>query len=375
MGEIIRTVRLEEADEFQRFLERCYGHGRGFFERHYPDLSRRDEEAARCFLVLERDGRIVSHVGTYPMEIVVGPSRLLCGGIGGVGTLSEERGKGYMSRLMEESVRRMRERGWHLSALWGDRQRYSNFGYETCGVKYHLRINRRSLGRCQVQPVPVEEVDPTSEEVVKRLRELHATLSYRVERPYMNLNLRRYGVRVFLGPDGYLISRKEGSGDLEVQEVVSPTGQEAGLILGALNWTFGSSANVELEPGEGERATRLLQVSNSWSSGPQAMFRIIHWPRLLIALKPLLAERARGLPAFIMAIGCRWQTQVDVATVKWDGERFEVTEGRGCDEYVELDEQLLVALVLGGPHPGHKSLGLFGRLLPVPVHIPSLDHV
>ncbi len=255
MGEIIRNVRFEELEAFNRFLERSYGHKYGFFKSsHAPH----NPDAIRCNLVVERDGCIVSHVGTYPMDIIIGSARILCAGVGGVATHPEERGKGYMSQLMEESLRKMREEGYHISVLWGNQQRYSNFGYETCDIQYKLTINRISLEHFKVQPVPLEEVDPQDEDVIKRIHQLHSTLPYRVEPKHFDLRLLKYKVRVFLGPDGYLLSRNEKAGNLEIHEIVSPTHQEAGLILGALNWTFGSAASLRLEPGEGERADRLL---------------------------------------------------------------------------------------------------------------------
>ncbi len=108
---------------------------------------------------------------------------------------------------------------------------------------------------------------------------------------------------------------------------------------------------------------------------PQGMFRIIHWPRLLTALRPILIERAWDLSDFSIAIGCKWQPDVEVATVIWDGSNMQVSEGRHCDEYVEVDGRLLISLLLGRPCLDYKPLGLFGRLLPVPLHIPIQDHV
>jgi len=139
MSEIIRTVRLEEQEEFERFLELCYGYGWGWFLHNLPDQHRPEQEAVQCCLVLERDGKIVSHVATYPLEIVIGPARVRCGGIGDVATLPEKRGQGYISRLMNESVRRMRERGMPLSWLGGDQQRYQNLVMKLAGLNIASR--------------------------------------------------------------------------------------------------------------------------------------------------------------------------------------------------------------------------------------------
>jgi len=375
MSEIVRTVRAEEREPFLRFLERCYGHGRGFFERVYPDRCRPEEDATRTLLVIEKDGRIVSHVGVFEMEVVVGPARFRCGGIGAVATLPEERGKGYMSRLMEEAVQRMRDWGWPLSVLWGDRQRYSSFGYETAGVLHILRVTRRTLGWQALHPAPVEERDPRDPAAVEFVRQVHATMEYRVERPWLDLQLLRPQVRLFTGPDGYLLSRREVAGDLAGVEVVSPTGREAELILGALDITFGNAADVEL-PASGACLHRLARVMDHyWQARPQGMFRIVDWPALLTALAPWFAQRAAtvGVPAFSTVIGCRWKQEVQWARVTWDGQDLGVEKVTAPG--IEVEARELAGLLLGGPHGDPACLGPLGMLLPVPVHIPSLDHV
>jgi predicted N-acetyltransferase YhbS len=369
MSEVIRTVRVAEREEFERFLERCYGSERGFFSLDQPELFRDDEEAAACHLAIEKDGRIVSHVGGYPTEIVIGPARVMASGVGNVATDPDERGKGYMSRLMEESIRRWRERGCALSVLWGNRQRYGHFGYESCGLKYSVEVNRRSLERSAIRAVEVDQADAADPDVVGRIAELHATLEYRCERPQLALQLRRSGVRIFLGPDGYLLL----SGD-RVTEIVSPTGREPELVAGVLDWTGRGNVHVDIGPGEKARLRRLVDVMSGWHVGTQGMFRIVSWPDLLGALRPLLEHRAQGLPAFTQSIGCRWRDEIEWATITSDGHALSVEAAQGPDG-VEIDLPRLTALLFGGPHAGAEELPGLARLLPVPIHIPGLDRV
>ena len=374
MSETIRTLRLEEFDSFMRFLERSYGYRRDWNDRHAPHLLRPEPEFLDRWLVVESEGRVVSAVGAYPLALIAGPARVMTGGIGDVGTLPGERGKGYMSRLLEATIDRMRERGWPLSALWGDRQRYGSFGWETCGLAWILTLNRRSLERNGIRPAEVEEADARDPEVVARVRELHATLPFRVERPFLHLQLPAGNARIFLGSDGYLISTTEYSGNPNVVEVASPTGREAELILGAMDWTCGGAAEVWLGPDEGERAERLARVMNHWRAVTQGMFRIIDWPGVLEALRPLLEQRAAGLAGFRTCLGCRWREEVQWATIEWDGAAISLEAKRQPDG-VEVELPLLTAMLLGGPHAAPMQLGPLGRLLPVPLHIPPLDHV
>ncbi len=376
MPEVIRTVRLEEAEEFERFLERCFGHGRGFFSRHHPDLARADADVVKRYVVLELDGEIVSHVGTHPMEIVVGPARVRCGGIGAVATVPAFRGRGYMGRLLEDAIVRMRDKGMPLSALWGDQQRYGSFGWEKCGIAYTLGLNRRSLGWNKIEAAPVKEVDPGGAEALAAVERLHPTLEFRVERPFLPLQLRRVGIRMFVGPDGYLISSGDTAGDLRVQEVVSPTSREPEIILGAMNIVYAETAYVELGPYEGGRTDRLVAVMNWWSARDQAMFRIVDWPALLKAVAPTLTEAAARaeLAPFRAVYSCRWGEEVEHAAVEWDGAELSAESATAAGEYA-MDARLLVAALLGGPHGARPRLGPLGRLLPLPLHIPSLDHV
>ncbi len=367
----MRFLRADEYQELMRFLERAYGHGRGMFIRSSPRLRVEAEDSS---LILKSEDKIVGHVGIYPLELVIGPSTITAGGIGAVGVDPRTRGKGYMSSLMERSIQIMEERKFPLSVLWGNRQRYMHYGYEVCGQKYHLEFDRRSMARAGIEPVEVEEVDPCDETVIEKIRKLHAILSCRVARHSLDLLLSKPKVRVFMGEEGYLISVNEYKGDLVLQEVVSPAAKEAELILGAMDWTFAEKASLEMEAITSPSHRHLLAATNSWRIVPQGMFRIINWPDLCEALSPYFAQEAKGLPAFELAIGCTWKKSRQIATLSWDGSRFTTCPGKETEQYIELEEPQLVATLFGGPYAA-DNLGLFGMLLPVPIHIPNIDHV
>ena len=87
MSEAIRTVRVEEFEDFMRYLERCYKHPKGYFPSAYPHLYRPDADACARNFVIESNGRILSHVGVYPLDMVVNGVEVKTAGIGGVSTL------------------------------------------------------------------------------------------------------------------------------------------------------------------------------------------------------------------------------------------------------------------------------------------------
>ena len=372
MAERIRTVRAEEFDDFMRFLERCYGHSYNFFPRAYPQLYRPDPDALECFLVLEVDGKIVSHVGLFPLELRSFGCRLMVGGVGGVATLPEERGKGYMSRLLRHAISLMRERGWPLSALGGDRQRYATFGWEQAGLKVNLTLTRRALDWVGTKPAEVREAPP--EEAAPVVDELSKSLPLRVERRRADLVLRKQGIRCWLSDDGYVITGGE-IGNQTVFEVASPTGREAELIYGVLEKTFGGAATVMLSAHDTERLSRLMRVAASWSCGPDWQYRINDLHGLLKAFEPLLSERAKNSPDFEVSVGLKWESEVDIATISVKDGRLEIVKGRESGNYFEFDIVEGARLLLGGPGVDASKLGPLACLLPLPVHIPALDHV
>jgi len=374
MDVVIRTARKEDAPSLHRFLEISYGHGRDFFYRHYPERYRDEDEAMGCFLIALEDGQIVSNVGLFPMEVVILGERFKCAGIGGVATHPQARGKGYMTELLNRSLSKMREEGYDFSLLWGNRQRYGAFGYEVCGAQYHLTYSRRSLDRAGVQPIPVTEVDPADPEVVALIRRLHQLLPCRVERPRLDLQLQKPGLRVFIGGDGYLISNREVSGDLSGVEVVSTEGKELELIYGAMNLTFGSRAEAFVETADSERNRRLVSACESWSLAPRTMFRIVNWPRFMAKLRPVLERLAVGLPPFSISIGCQDGARVDVVSLQWDGTQLLLGNEKGLGRYLEFSVRELSGHIFGGP-PVKASLGALAALLPIPTYISRLDAI
>lgn len=278
-----------------------------------------------------------------------------------------------MSQMLERSIARMAGRKWPLSVLWGDPQRYGHFGYERAGREIKIDITRRSLG--QVQAAQVEEVDPSQPEVAARIEGLYKTLNYRADRPRFERRLLRPAIRVFLGEDGYIITASDRSGNPTVIELASPTGCEPELILGVLDITYGSGATVFVEAEPSDRITRLIDVASTWSVQSQGLWRIIDWPEFLSQAASLLQERAVGLAPFEVAIGARWKDECQVVTVQWDGERLTVLPRRESDAYVELGLRRLTRLMIGVPGDSCPELGAFGRLLPLNLHLPGLDHV
>ena len=374
MADTIRTVQVQEFTELMRLLDRSYGEGIGAFERMDPRLYRPTPEACACFHVLERNGRIVSHVGIYPTEVITSGVELTIGGIGAVATMPEERGNGHMSRLLRHAIEVMRERHYPLSWLGGNRQRYNAFGWERAGLSYHVTLSRRSLDRAAVKPVPVQEVFPwEAEELIERLQSM---LPCRARRPDLGMYLRKQGQRVWVTDDGYLITHA-GWGKPFVAELVSTSGNEAGLIRAAMEWASQGETRCVLSMWDQERLARLLPAASGWETHTDGMYRIVDLYPLLAAAQPVLEQRAAGLRDLDLCFEIREPDRVDAVTLEISDGHVSVKPGRASAYVIELTSITAARLLLGGPPIGERSQipSQLAALLPIPVHVPPLSDV
>jgi len=80
--------------------------------------------------IIERDGRIVSHICWLPRLMRIGSAVIRAGTIGYTATHPEYRRKGLAAALMEAWTQELMQRGEHLSFLTGIPKFYEKFGYE-----------------------------------------------------------------------------------------------------------------------------------------------------------------------------------------------------------------------------------------------------
>ncbi len=377
MSEKIRTVRVEEFEEFMRYLEGCFGHSRGFFKRFYPHIYHPTPEACSWGYVIEKDSRIISHVGLYPIEIVTAGISLKVGGIGGVCTLPEERGHGYMSRLLGHVISAMRELGYILSWLGGDRPRSNPCGWERGDSVYRLTFSRRSLDRAGVEPMPLDQkLSWKAEETIAQLQRHPAC---HARRPYLAHKLRRQGLRVWVAPkmEGYAIVHGEERDHLNIIELVSVSGRETSMIRAMLNDTFGDRASWEISVWDQERLARVMPSVARWQSGYTGMYRIVNLTQLLTRAKPLLTSRAAAVRDFDVAIGIREHDRTTVTTVAVQDGEVQIQSGHHSKTTIELSPVIATRLFLGGPAIPERDRIPAGlqALLPLPAYVPPLDHV
>jgi predicted N-acetyltransferase YhbS len=371
----IRTLNVEEFEDFMRYVERAFGHSKDFFTRVYPHIYEPTPEVCAWGYVVEEDGKIVSHVGVYPIEVVTAGVPLTLGGIGAVSTAVAARGKGYMTKLLYHAIDEMRAKGYPASWLGGDRQRYNTFGWEVATLAYRLQFSRRSLEWADVAPTPIEEVLP--EEAEAHIARWMPVPACHARRPRLAAQLRRVDLRVWLAEDGYAIADGQERDHVNLVELVSASGNEAGLIRAIIEWNHGDGASWELSSWDEARLARVMPYVHYWNSGYSGMYRINHLAAVLQAAHPMLERRAVGLRDFAVAIGIREHDRTQATTIAVEDGAVTVTPGQNAASYVELTPVTAARLVFGGPAIPEAAQFPAGlpKLLPVPLYVPLLDHV
>lgn len=379
MADGIRTLRPDEYPAFIRFLDRSFGFPRGVFETSYPHLYRPTPEFCAATYVVEEKGRIVSHVGAYPLQVEIHGVRWPIAGIGGVATLPEARGKGYMTQLMTHVVAALRERREVLSWLGGDRQRYNTFGWELAGQFHELLFSRRSLDRAGVEPVEIQANDP--EEALPVIEALQPVLACRSIRADLAGQLRKPDLGIWTAEASYALTRGRPWGPISVLELASASGQEAALLRAILDWTGGSEITWSLPALDEERVARLMPYARKWGLDNWHMWRIVDLARALALARPVLQQRAAGLRDLKLAIGMVEHDQTQTATLSVRDGEVQVWPGRQSDAYYEWPIVEATRLLLGGPPvscpPGMPEALWTGlrALLPISAYLPPLDHV
>ena len=68
----ITTLRPEEYEDMMKFLETSYRFSKGFFQRRYPYVWRKETIRYENRIILKKNGQIVLHVGIFPLTMKIG---------------------------------------------------------------------------------------------------------------------------------------------------------------------------------------------------------------------------------------------------------------------------------------------------------------
>lgn len=130
------------------------------------------------------DGSRVSWLYVVDLELHYGASKVRTGGVAGVYTPREHRGKGFSAATLRYAVSWMRERSYPFSALFGIPEYYHRFGYATFMGEHTLELNLRDASRVE------------AEELEWEVSEDQASWSREIARIYESVNTLWPGARV-----------------------------------------------------------------------------------------------------------------------------------------------------------------------------------
>ncbi|KPK65030.1 MAG: hypothetical protein AMK73_04165 [Planctomycetes bacterium SM23_32] len=109
------------------------------------------------------EGESVGELVVWDLEMWLLGERLRVGGVGGVHTDERHRNKGYMRRLMEDTVEYMTGLGQHFSMLFGISDFYNKFGFAPCLPEHRIDVATRDAERAAAEARPCT-VGPLAEE-------------------------------------------------------------------------------------------------------------------------------------------------------------------------------------------------------------------
>jgi predicted acetyltransferase len=96
----------------------------------------------------------VSRLMVWDLEMWLLGERVRVGGIGGVHTDREHRNKGYMRRLMQDTVEYMTGLEQHFSMLFGISDFYNKFGFLPCLPEHRAEMATRDAERAAEEALP-----------------------------------------------------------------------------------------------------------------------------------------------------------------------------------------------------------------------------
>ncbi|MFB6218651.1 MAG: enhanced intracellular survival protein Eis [Halobacteriaceae archaeon] len=363
--------RLATAEEFPALLDlvdRCFHHPEGGLAARWPHCYDRDRPGRHA--VIERDGRVVAHVGCIPDTLVVGDHTIETWGISGVATDPRYRGEGHMSALLGFWLDRMAAAGVPLSKLGGDRTRYGRFGWEAAGRDRRYRVTPRSLA-WDGDSSRVRRYDESDLPAVRELYESRRLRMDRDERDYRERLGRRQVQTLLYGEEAYIAFTRGG----EEGRVFEAEGSREGVrtLLGHALAAYGLDALVCHRHPDDALAGLFgaPDVSNESTTHPHRMVYVRDLPAVLAAFEGQMARRWDGGDGTV-SVGIEGET---AARIGYGSGGVSVSEAGDAD--LVLDRRAATRLLFGDAAtvPGYRGHPFLDAVLPLDFYVPRTDTV
>lgn len=344
-----RLARREEFPAILDLVDRCFNHDEGGMIASNPRCYDRSHPERHAVVV--RDGEVVSHVACIPDTQVVGDATLACWGVSGVATDPRHRGDGYMSRLVRFWLDRADDRAVPLLKLWGYRDRYGRFGWETAGGDVRYRITRDSFADPPDADERVSAYDG-SEAALDRIVAAHRTMPYRVERDREahRTVLGQRGLRTLVydgsAGDAYLSFSSSGR-EKTVEEVAGSAGGVRALLGHLLRAFYTTEVACFVHPRDPLNGT-LVDVSKDWGTRSHKELNVRRLAPTLEAFAGQMERRWNG-DAGSLTLGLRSDDgPTDAARIDYSAADVTVEPADGDPDLV-LDRRAMTRCLFGHP--------------------------
>lgn len=333
----LRILGAEDSLSHRRLMSHAFGRGAVVVAPAEP------VEPPKETLGLFVQGELLSALTTCPFTVYWPGARggaLALGGVAGVATYAEARGEGHVDQLLRESLRRMREAGQVISALYPFAWKfYQRYGWDAVGEKRTLTLPLRELpsGRRAAKRLSdaeaQEQVPALYARGAQRYRGAFTAETRRWPGPLEHSEGRL--TYPYATEGGYLLWRYSEVG--EVREYVSATPEaEAGLLqlLRDLGMQVGKG-RVTL-PSDETLSVRFPHNDTETRTAPVFSGRVVDLKAALEALETSALETS--VPEGALVLG------VEDATAPWNQGRWRVEVAGGGVSCVPTDETPQLAL-------------------------------
>jgi GNAT superfamily N-acetyltransferase len=336
----------EDLDSIIALADACFLRDRdtGGMLARWPHCYTKEPGRIHAFLMRE-GGRAISMVAYADQTVDVEGRPVRIAGVTGVCTLPEHRGKGFMSALLRRSIEDMTARGYALSELGGDRQRYGRFGWEMGSRERQYQITRRSLTG---PPSADLEVTPYQPGDLDTLIEIHDRTAYGTTRSQQlhGQVLSRLGWETWVcrrGPEivAYLGANPGGEG-ARIDEFGGSYEGVVSILSHLLDLVDRERLNL-CSPWDHPYNRRFFEISARWHEATPRMARIVHLDRTLEGFSEQLAVRYRdaGIGGHrSVVLGIEGRDQRVAVTFSPDG--VSVSPAPAREEEILLPEDAMV---------------------------------
>ncbi len=323
-----------------------------------------EDEGSGHLRQLRVDGERASRLWVLDRDIRLAGATVSMAGIGGVRTEPQHRKKGYMRRLMEDTVSYMTDRGYAVSMLFGISDFYNRFGYLPALPEHHLTIATRDAerARSELQPAHVrpliEEDYPfvfTTGAAADRDRPASVIRDAGTFRGFHRGTGWDVPTRAFImeakdGEPSAYFALDDRADAMRVTDLGATARAVHPLLLRHLARTAVQRRCGEMEvhaPPDHpfvefmRRFGCVSHVRHHRMGG--GMMRILNQDRLFEAIRPGLAERLRRGPMASSPVRLRLETGLGVTDLRLNAD----ARGREVSASIGLDQDVLTQLVVG----------------------------